>query len=559
MCLFYYFNTSMFLFMNFMVMFFMFIYFLIFNIKFYLEVNLISFMGMNPSLMFYFDYKSIMFMGVVLLISSMVVMYSVEYMMLDMYKIRFLILLSLFVFSMLMMIVGQNLLMILLGWDGLGLISYCLVIYYNSWSSFNAGMLTLLTNRLGDIGLLISISLISFLGSWNYLMYSYSSLLLMFMMMMAFITKSAQLPFSSWLPAAMAAPTPISSLVHSSTLVTAGIYLLIRFYEFLLVNVFFKNLLMLMGLMTMFMAGLIANVENDFKKIIALSTLSQLGMMMMTLCLSLKLMSFFHLIVHALFKSLLFMCAGLILHVMVNNQDIRYMGSMNINFMITLLYFNCSNMALCGYPFMSGFFSKDLILEILLTKSINYLVLFLFYLSIGLTVMYTFRLLFYMNFLVIKSFVFMSFGDDMLMNSSMFILFVSSIISGMYLSNFLFSMMIYSFLSVQMKLLIFLIVMKGMIIGIMINYIHKNFFFPFKIFVDMIIYMKFMFGVSMMIYYLKLLSILMKNLFSYMEKGWLNFYSVSVLTLLFKTFSFSYFYISMLNILLILLIFIILV
>lgn len=176
---------------------------------------------------------------------------------------------------------------------------------------------------------------------------------------LAAITKRAQIPFSAWLPAAMAAPTPVSALVHSSTLVTAGVYLLVRFNYLLSLNwyVFF------IGVLTIFMSGLGANYENDLKKIIALSTLRQLGLIMMSLGLGFYELAFFHLITHAIFKSLLFLCAGVFIHSIGDTQDIRILGGLIISCPVTSFYFIGASIALCGFPFLSGFYSRDIILE----------------------------------------------------------------------------------------------------------------------------------------------------------------------------------------------------
>lgn len=192
----------------------------------------------------------------------------------------------------------------------------------------------------------------------------------------------------------MAAPTPVSSLVHSSTLVTAGVYLLIRFNFALRRNLML--FLVFISSLTIFISGLGANFEFDLKKIIALSTLSQLGLIIMILGLGRYELAFFHLLIHALFKALLFMCAGNVIHNFMNFQDIRFMGSLVIYMPLTCVFMNIRNMSLCGLPFLRGFYSKDLIAEVI---SIGYLGLFfylIFYVSIGLTVCYTFRLSYYL-------------------------------------------------------------------------------------------------------------------------------------------------------------------
>nr|QOL00602.1 NADH dehydrogenase subunit 5 [Gryllotalpa sp. YH-2020] len=346
-----------------------------------------------------FDWMSLMFMGFVMLISSLVIKYSEEYMEGDLNINRFILLVLLFVLSMMFLIISPNLISILLGWDGLGLVSYCLVIYYQNPKSFNAGMLTALSNRVGDVALLMSIAWFLNFGSWNYIYWiwlgkGFELNIVGGLILLAAMTKSAQIPFSSWLPAAMAAPTPVSALVHSSTLVTAGVYLLIRFNN-LISMTFWGQLLLLLGGMTMFMAGMGANFEFDLKSIIALSTLSQLGLMMSILAMGLPELAFFHLLTHALFKALLFMCAGVMIHVMGNSQDIRSMGGTIIMLPLTSSCFHISNMALCGMPFLAGFYSKDLILEMASLSNLNFISFIFYFFSTGLTVSYSLRLVYY--------------------------------------------------------------------------------------------------------------------------------------------------------------------
>ncbi len=213
-------------------------------------------------------------------------------------------------------------------------------------------------------------------------------------MVLAAMTKRAQIPFSAWLPAAIAAPTPVSALVHSSTLVTAGVYLLIRF-NVLIVDTFSRKILLLLAGLTIFMSGLGANYEYDLKKIIALSTLSQLGLIIRILAIGFPKLAFFHLLTHALFKALLFICAGAIIHNIKDSQDIRNMGALIGAMPITVSCLSVANLALCGTPFLAGFYSKDLILEITRLSTVNLLTYFLYYFSTGLTVCYRIRLVLY--------------------------------------------------------------------------------------------------------------------------------------------------------------------
>lgn len=213
---------------------------------------------------------------------------------------------------------------------------------------------------------------------FDFFLKDYDLIIVGILVLLAAITKSAQIPFSSWLPAAIAAPTPVSALVHSSTLVTAGVYLLIRF-NLLFINFYFRIFLLLIGRLTIFISGLGANFESDLKKTIALSTLSQLGLIISILSLGFFKLAFFHLLTHALFKALLFLCAGSFIHNLINFQDVRFSGSLLKVIPLTSFCFNISRLALRGIPFLAGFYSKDLILEIISINFINFFIFFIFF------------------------------------------------------------------------------------------------------------------------------------------------------------------------------------
>nr|YP_007474195.1 NADH dehydrogenase subunit 5 [Hackeriella veitchi]ACV96707.1 NADH dehydrogenase subunit 5 [Hackeriella veitchi] len=353
---------------------------------------------MNSSMLSYtiiLDWMSLMFIGVVCFISGSVIFYSQDYLSQDLYLNRFFILVMGFVFSMLMLIMSPSLVGILLGWDGLGLISYCLVIYFQNNNSHSAGMLTVLVNRLGDAFLIIGICWMLNCGCWHYFFYSDSSFMsyVSYFVLVASFTSSAQIPFSSWLPAAMAAPTPVSALVHSSTLVTAGVYLMIRFYSSL--EQLECELFLLLALLTMIMSGFSALTEYDMSSVVALSTLSQLGLMMSCLLIGFPSLCFFHLLTHALFKSLMFLCVGIYIHGMKGAQDMRSVGLVFLSYPFVSACFCISSLSLCGFPFLSGYYSKDWIMEFISMGGFNLGVFTMFYFSACLTVIYTFRLILY--------------------------------------------------------------------------------------------------------------------------------------------------------------------
>nr|UYF08481.1 NADH dehydrogenase subunit 5 [Stenchaetothrips biformis] len=424
----------------------------------------------------YLDYISCIFMSMVLLISGSIIFYSFYYMEHEFYKIRFFFLMVLFVFSMIFLILCPNFFCMLLGWDGLGLISYCLVIYYQNFKSYSSGMITALTNRIGDVFILGSIAMFFSMGSWNYMNYLLCSNLNWFstLFLISSLTKSAQIPFSAWLPAAMAAPTPVSSLVHSSTLVTAGVYIMIRFSCFLSENL--KFFLMFISLLTMIMSGISGIFEFDLKKIIALSTLSQLGFMMSSIGLGLSNLAFFHLVTHASFKALLFMCAGMFIHNFYDNQDIRFFGLMNKNFSFSLAMFNVANLSLCGFPFLSGFFSKDLILELFLLKNINFIFFFLIFVGTFLTVLYTFRLIYFLSLKNSFYFSLESSNNKMKIEYSMIFLFIFSIFLGSFGSTFFFFP--YNYIILPLSLKLFVLILCG--ISFLFCFIFSNKLFCFK-------------------------------------------------------------------------------
>nr|AYN59518.1 NADH dehydrogenase subunit 5 [Ornithodoros turicata] len=341
-----------------------------------------------------FDWMSMMFVCVVLFISCMVIFYSNDYMESEKFKVYFCYGVLLFVGSMLMMIMSPNLLMILLGWDGLGLVSYCLVIFYQNFKSDSAGMITVMSNRIGDVMILLSFVFLINFGNLDFLVFSKMFLLGGFMLIVAGMTKSAQIPFSAWLPAAMAAPTPVSSLVHSSTLVTAGVYILIRL-DMLFYMDGFRWFLACLALLTMVMSGIGAVLEMDLKKIVALSTLSQLGLMMLILSLGETDLAFFHLLTHALFKAMLFLCAGFMIHSSLGGQDIRFMGFFFCSNPLIGVAFSLANLSLFGLPFLSGFYSKDMVLEFIYANNENWFIIFLVVLATVMTCVYSLRVMYY--------------------------------------------------------------------------------------------------------------------------------------------------------------------
>lgn len=474
------FISFIFLFCLRITLFFIGLNFLIYDLTYFFEWEIFSINGSIIVIVLIFDWISLLFISFVLFISSLVIYYRKDYISGDIFINRFIILVLLFVFSIIIIILRPNLIRILLGWDGLGLVSYALVIYYQNVKSYNAGILTALSNRLGDVALLIAIAWMLNYGRWNFLFYiefiknDFYISIICFIAIFAAITKRAQIPFSSWLPAAIAAPTPVSALVHSSTLVTAGVYLLIRFRSLFLDSVGGKFLLLISGL-TIFMAGLGANFEFDLKKIIALSTLRQLGLIIRILAMGFYKLAFFHLLTHALFKALLFICAGAIIHNIKNSQDIRDMGCLTVHMPLTISCLNVANLALCGFPFLAGFYSKDIILEIVLISELNLFSVFLFFFSTGLTVSYSFRLFYYSFIITINQSSINILNDkSLIIFKSIFGLLIFAISGGSMLNWIIFPYSSIICLPLFLKFLTLMICFIGGVAGYLISNI--NFF-----------------------------------------------------------------------------------
>ena len=307
------------------------------------------------------------------------------------------LLLYTFVLSIILLIFRPNIFSLILGWDGLGLSSYFLVIFYKSSKAFNSGLITGIRNRVGDALILTTLAGVFCLPSVS-IMPAHScgitpSCILVGVLVTAACTKSAQLPFRAWLPAAIAAPTPVSALVHSSTLVTAGVYLVIRIINWVtLESIYFLSIL---GGLTIIIASFRAFLETDAKKIIALSTLSQLGVMITSVAISNHACVFFHLLVHAFFKALLFISTGVVIHNSGDYQDLRAVRGVSYRLPITSSVILFTKISLIALPFFSAFYSKELVLESLSRHNLSPLCSYLIILiGVSLTVFYSARFIY---------------------------------------------------------------------------------------------------------------------------------------------------------------------
>ena len=324
------------------------------------------------------DFFSFCFYNVLGVVRGRVGMWSYYYLREEMAYHRFIQLLTTFLLRMVSLVFFSNLYMTLIGWDGLGVTSFLLVIYYKNRKSLGSGMITGLTNRLGDGFFICGLGIVTCMME--------SHVLILILLVLMRLTKSAQFPFSSWLPSAIAAPTPVRALVHSSTLVTAGVYVLIRYCQTESVPLLF------LGSFTLFLAGIRACAERDLKKVVALRTLSQLGVMIVSLGALAKSHCFFHLLSHAFFKSLLFICIGTCIHSVYGTQEIRSYNGLYISFNLTA-FATVSSLSLLGFTFTSGCYRKENILEGLYATRIMSWSLLIFFLGIGLTTLYSIKML----------------------------------------------------------------------------------------------------------------------------------------------------------------------
>ncbi|MDA7715261.1 NADH-quinone oxidoreductase subunit L [Pelagibacteraceae bacterium] len=329
------------------------------------------------------DPLSSVMLVVVTSVSALVHVYSIGYMSHDPHKPRFMSYLSLFTFSMLVLVVSDNFLQLFFGWEGVGLCSYLLIgFWYKKESANNAAIKAFIVNRIGDFGLAIGIFLIFFyFGTINYqevfdlapkfigkklVFFGFEAALITLICIFLFIGamgKSAQFLLHTWLPDAMEGPTPVSALIHAATMVTAGVFLVVRCSPLFEFSQIALNLVTIVGMITAVFAASVALVQNDIKKIVAYSTCSQLGYMFFAAGIGAYHVAMFHLFTHAFFKALLFLGSGSVIHAFKDEQDIRNMGGIRKKLPYTYIFMLIGILALTGFPFLSGFYSKDAIIE----------------------------------------------------------------------------------------------------------------------------------------------------------------------------------------------------
>nr|UXK95577.1 NADH dehydrogenase subunit 5 [Macropostrongyloides lasiorhini] len=434
------------------------------------------------SIKFNLYFNSMLFSVILGLVTLSVLLYSTYYLHGEVNFNYYYFVLLIFVGSMFMLNYSSSVFTMLISWDLLGISSFFLVLFYNNWDSNSGAMNTALTNRIGDFFIFTFFSGVIFYGYYFYSFEMLCSVIILLLLLTSF-TKSAQFPFSSWLPKAMSAPTPVSSLVHSSTLVTAGLILLMNFSK-LMLNGSVMLVLLLIGLFTMFFSSVAALVEEDMKKVVALSTLSQMGFSMTTLGLGMSFISFVHLVSHALFKSCLFMQIGYIIHCSYGQQDGRgYSNNGNLP-MFMQLQLLVTLFCLCGLVFSSGMVSKDMILEMFFMNSYLMFLSFMFFISIFLTFGYSYRLWkgFFLSFSKIVSFfsstIIMNYLSLMLVLFSIFFMWWLSynmmVVPAMFLYIDFLVPLLYLLLIVLLSYYGFKLLFKELVYKFLVDYLAKN-------------------------------------------------------------------------------------
>ena len=445
----------------------------------WLKIELIS---INFGLLI--DPISVIMLFVVSIISFCANIYSMEYMNSDPYLVRYFSYLALFTFFMVLLVTSENLVQLFIGWEGVGICSYILInFWYCRIQANKSSILAVIANKIGDITLLIGILIIYYLYKTNSFfilsniflfikkinisndIYYFNQLITfdyifiknyplleiaVILFIIACVGKSAQFGFHFWLPEAMEGPTPVSSLIHAATMVTAGIFLILRISNILVITTISNIYILILGSITLFFAATIGLTQVDIKKIVAYSTCSQLGYMFLSCGFYGFSHSFFHLFIHAFFKALLFLTAGYIIHLLSNEQDIRKMGGLLKVAPLSYNFLLIGSCALIGFPYMSGWYSKESLVEWILNKyflSTNlYIIMFnnfaimLSFITIIITLLYSIKSIleiYFFNFNGFKYYIKNLHYNGLLINIPLFILSILSIYSG-YLFNDLF-------------------------------------------------------------------------------------------------------------------------
>nr|QWV61129.1 NADH dehydrogenase subunit 5 [Tetranychus evansi] len=472
---------------------------------------------MNVNMMMIFDMYSMSFFLIIVMVLYNVLSFMNIYMMKNKKMKVFFFMTKLFITSMFMLVFSFNLWTMIIGWEGLGMSSFYLIFYYNNFDSWKSSIKTFINNKMGDSMLLISMI---------YMLMNLNSMMnINFFFMMSMLTKSAQYPFMAWLPMAMAAPTPISAMVHSSTLVTAGLFIMFRNMNNFLMKMN-MNVIMNLCLISMFISGMKALMEKDMKKLIALSTLSQISLMFFFLCMNMKFLAFIYMCNHALFKSLMFINMGMMMMKNLSNQMKFNMNNNNFS-SINNISFKISCFNLMNLSFFSSFFIKEKMLMMMNENLFSNMKFLIFLINSFLTMNYSLKMIFFFNKKNFKKKT-----NSMILNKNYNLSFFL-----MNIFSVMFSKLNIEFNMLNSNLNIFIILIY--LIFMLMNYkMYKKFYLMINslLFLDMIMFM----------FPLKMIKNNLDMSEMWMEKFSLNFYFLMKNKMLNKTFNMNFNLIMML-------------